>query len=76
LSDYVKTYGGVGYAIGSGFNPALPPNNGVKLTAYRRDSQPQLAHQGFGKRITSCWPGSSLRRSVRRSSNDVDLNMS
>jgi hypothetical protein len=36
-----------------GFNKAIikykkvPANNGVKLTAYSRDSQPQLASQGI-----------------------------
>jgi hypothetical protein len=29
-SDCVKTYGGVGCAIGSGCNQALPPNQRVK----------------------------------------------
>jgi hypothetical protein len=36
-------YGGVGYAIGSSFNPASPPNKSLKATAYRRDLPPRLA---------------------------------
>jgi hypothetical protein len=34
--------------------PQTQPNNGVKLTAYRRDFQPQLAGEGFNKCTIPC----------------------
>jgi hypothetical protein len=41
--DVGRTYAEVGCVIGGGFNPAVPPNNSLKATCSRRDSQPFLA---------------------------------
>jgi hypothetical protein len=49
---------------GVGFNPASRPNNGVKLTAYRRDFQPHFASKGFDKCTLPCWPGIGLAQAL------------
>jgi len=59
-----RKYGGVGCAIGGGFNPASPPNKSLKPNAYRRDFQPHISSKGFDKCTLPCWPGIGLAQAL------------
>ena len=58
-------YSSVGWAIDGGFNPALPFSKLLEPNACRRDFQPYVANNGFGKCILPCWLGINLAQGAQ-----------